>query len=88
MDLLLSSAGAGRLTRFFPVPRRDSATVYGSIMAYRSDAGSLRIAAFPNTSGVPSDPEALTADVARRGLVFTLAAAHGAETGSPSGGSR
>ena len=85
VDLLLSSAGAGRLTRLLPVPRGDSGTVYGSIMAYRSDSGSLRIAAFPNASGVPSAPEALIADVARRGLVFTLAAAHGAGDWQPFG---
>jgi hypothetical protein len=54
-------------------------------MAYRSDSGSLRIAAFPNASGVPSDPEPLAEDVARHRLTFTLAAAHGAGDWQPFG---
>jgi hypothetical protein len=77
VHLLLSSAGRGRLTRVLPVPRRDSGSVYSSIMAYRSDAGSLRLAAFPQASGVPSEPEPLAAAVARRTLAFTLVAAAG-----------
>jgi hypothetical protein len=75
IDLLLSSAGRGRLTRVLPVPRRDSASVYCSIMAYRSDAGSLRIGALPERDGVPSDPRPLADAVARRPLTFTLVAA-------------
>jgi hypothetical protein len=77
VHLLLGSTGTGRLTRLLPVPRRDSGCVYSSIMAYRSDAGSLRIAALPETSGVPSEPERLGRQVARRSLRFTLAAARG-----------
>jgi hypothetical protein len=77
VQLLLSSTGRGRLTRQLPVPRRSSASVYSSIMAYRSDAGSIRIAAFPEAGGVPSDPEPLAAAVARHDLTFTLAAARG-----------
>src|SRR5689334_3293962 len=37
VDLLLTSTGRGALTRLVPVPRRDSATAYSSIMGYRSD---------------------------------------------------
>jgi hypothetical protein len=85
VDLLLSSAGAGRLTRLLPVPRRDSGPVYCSIMAYRSDSGSLHIAAFPDATDVPSDPEPLAADVTRHRLGFTLAAAHGAGDWQPFG---
>ena len=77
VHLLLSSTGRGRVTRLLPAPRRDSASVYSSIMAYRSDGGSLRIAALPERDGVPSDPEPLAAAVARRPLRFTLAAARG-----------
>src|SRR4051812_1617930 len=39
VDLLLTSAGSGPLTRLVPVPRTDAAAGYSSIMAYRSDAG-------------------------------------------------
>jgi hypothetical protein len=77
VDVLLSTTGRGMLTRLVPVPRRDGAAVYSSIMAYRSDTGPLRIAAFPQQDGVPSDPEPLAGAVRRRDLGFTLAAAHG-----------
>lgn len=52
VDLLLSTAGRGPLTRRVPVPRRDAAAVYGSIMAYRSAAGPVRLAAFPERGAV------------------------------------
>jgi hypothetical protein len=77
IDLLLSSTGRGSLTRLLPVPRRDAAAVYSSIMGYRSDAGSVRLAALPEADRVPSDPEPLTGAVGRDGLRFTLAAAVG-----------
>jgi hypothetical protein len=77
IDLLLSTTGTGPLTRLLPFPRRDTAAVYSSIMGYRSDAGSLRLAAFPETDGVPSEPGQLAAEVSRDGLRFTLAAASG-----------
>ena len=65
VDLLLSSTGRGRLTRVLPALRRDTASAYCSIMAYRSVAGSLRIAALPTTDGVPSDPAPLAAAAVR-----------------------
>jgi hypothetical protein len=77
VDLLLTTTGAGPLSRLVPVPRRDTAAVYSSIMGYRSDAGSLRLAAFPEADEVPSDPEPLARAVSRDGLRFTLAAARG-----------
>ncbi|SNR35860.1 phosphodiesterase [Blastococcus mobilis] len=77
IDLLLSTTGRGPLTRLLPLPRRDAAAIYSSIMAYRSDAGSLRLAAFPEAAGVPSDPGPLARAVARDGLRFTLAVARG-----------
>jgi hypothetical protein len=78
IDLLLTSAGRGAVTRLVPVPRRDSAAVYSSIMGYRSDAGVVRFAAVPDGHGVPSQPGPLAGVVARAGLRFTLAAARGA----------
>jgi hypothetical protein len=64
-DLLLSTTGRGRISRLLPVPRRDAAAVYGSIMGYRSDAGTLRLAAVGERS----------AGEGQQGLVFVLAAA-------------
>jgi len=54
VDLLLSSTGSGRWTRRVPVLRREAATGYGSIMAYRSAAGPVRLAAGPPGTGLPS----------------------------------
>jgi hypothetical protein len=85
IDLLLSSTGAGPVTRLLPVPRRDTATVYSSIMGYRSDAGSLRIAALPEAGGLPSEPRPLAGAVARDGLSFTLAVARGLGPWQPFG---
>jgi hypothetical protein len=77
VDLLLSTTGRGPLARLLPAPRRDTAAVYSSIMGYRSDAGTLRIAALPEAAGVPSDPGPLAEEVSRDGLAFTLAVARG-----------
>lgn len=77
VDLLLTTTGRGPLGRLVPVPRRDTAAVYSSIMAYRSDAGPVRLAAFPEAARVPSDPAPLAGTVAENGLAFTLAVAHG-----------
>jgi hypothetical protein len=77
VDLLLTTTGRGRLTRLVPFLRRDTAAVYSSIMGYRSDAGSLRLAAFPEADGVPSDPEPLAGAVSLDGLGFILAACRG-----------
>ena len=75
VDLLLTTTGSGRLARLLPVPRRDTAAVYSSIMGYRSDAGVVRFAAFPDGDDVPSEPEPLADEVARERLRFTLRAA-------------
>ena len=77
VDLLLSTTGSGPLTRFVLLPRVDAAAVYTSIMGYRSDAGAIRIGAFPQDDDVPSDPEPLARAVDEGGLRFTLAAARG-----------
>ncbi|MGY1638899.1 phosphodiesterase [Geodermatophilus sp. SYSU D00742] len=86
VDLLLSSTGRGRLTRFVPALRRDAATAYSSIMGYRSDAGTLHLAAWPESpASLPSDPEPLAAAITARRPVFTLAAARGGGAWHPFG---
>jgi hypothetical protein len=77
IDLLLSSAGLGVLTRFVPALRRDAACGYSSIMGYRSDAGTIHLAAVPERATAPSEPSEQARDVAARGMRFTLAAASG-----------
>lgn len=77
VDLLLTTTGRGPLGRLVIVPRRDTAALYSSIMGYRSDAGPLRLAAFPEADDVPSEPRPLASAVSRDGLRFTLAAARG-----------
>ncbi len=85
VDLLLTTTGRGPLGRLLPAPRRDTAAIYSSIMGYRSDAGTLRIAALPEDDAVPSEPAPLAAAVARKGLSFTLAAARGRRPWTPFG---
>lgn len=85
IDLLVTTTGRGPLLRWVPLPRRDAAVPYTSIMGYRSDAGTLRIAALPECSAAPSEPDALAAAVRERSLVFTLAAARGAQRWRPFG---
>ena len=77
IDLLLSTTGEGRLTRLLPGLRRDGAAVHSSIMGYRSDAGTVRLAAFPEAEHLPSEPGPLALEVARESPRFTLAAARG-----------
>ncbi len=77
VDLLLTTTGRGPLGRLLPAPRRDTAAIYSSIMGYRSDAGTLRIAALPEDDAVPSEPVPLATAVARDGLSNTLAVARG-----------
>ena len=77
VDLLLSSAGRGAWSRRVPVPRVGAEVPYGSIMAYSSSAGPIRIVALPETSGVASDPGPVAEAVAEGALAFTLAAAVG-----------
>jgi hypothetical protein len=52
LDLLLSTAGTGRLTRHLPAPRRSFDVSYGSITAYRSGTGTkLYLSARPDPDG-------------------------------------
>jgi hypothetical protein len=77
VDLLLTTTGRGVLGRMVPFPRCDAAAFYSSIMGYRSDAGVVRFAAFPDGDGVPSEPGPLADAVARERLRFTLQACRG-----------
>jgi hypothetical protein len=77
VDLLLSSTGSGRWTRRVPVLRRDAATSYGSIMAYRSSAGPVRLAADPQTRALPSDRPGLAAVGPGTGIVLSAAVGRG-----------
>ena len=53
-DLLLSTAGSGRITRHLPAPRRSFASRYGSITAYRTGSDrKVYLAAGPTGSGTP-----------------------------------
>ena len=75
IELLFSTTGTGRLGRVVPVPRRDPATAYCSIMGYRTDGGTLRLAAVgERTSGGSGEA-----------LVFVLAAARGGGPWRPFG---
>src|SRR3954466_10917802 len=76
-DLLLTSTGRGPLSRLLPLPRRDSAAGYSSIMGYPSHAGSPRLAALPEADRMPSEPAPLAGAVRRAGLRFILAVARG-----------
>ncbi|WP_433293734.1 hypothetical protein ACQP2F_31360 [Actinoplanes sp. CA-030573] len=52
LDLLLSTAGRGRLTRHLPMPRRTFAATYGTITAYRLGSGSkIYLLARPDPDG-------------------------------------
>ncbi|CCG05423.1 hypothetical protein [Blastococcus saxobsidens] len=86
VDILLSTTGRGPITRLIPVPRSGAAVTYSSIMAYRSAAGPVRIAAFPDVPALPSDPEPVAREAAEGGVVFRLAAAVGAGGGGRSPG--
>lgn len=53
-DLLLSTAGTGRVSRHLPAVRRSFATRYGSILAYRTGTSAkFQLAAEPDPDGVP-----------------------------------
>lgn len=53
-DLLLSTAGRGRVLRHVPVPRSGFDTWYGSILAYRTGAGrKVYLSAEPDPDGTP-----------------------------------
>jgi hypothetical protein len=54
VDLLLSTAGTGRLSRHLPMPRRTFDTWFGSILAYRTGGGrKVYLGARPDSDGPP-----------------------------------
>lgn len=83
VDLLLSSAGRGAWTRLVPLPRICAEVTYGSIMAYSSTAGPIRLAALPAAAGRSSDPAAVAGAASDGTLAFTLAAAVGRDAWRP-----
>jgi hypothetical protein len=83
VDLLLSSTGRGRWSRRVPVLRRDAATTYGSIMAYRSPGGPVWLSADPTGGPLPTAGDRLAA--AAPGRVVTLSAAVGRGPWQPFG---
>ncbi|MGY1680695.1 phosphodiesterase [Geodermatophilus sp. SYSU D01176] len=85
VDLLLSSTGRGRLTRWIPVPRWDALAVHSSIMGYRTAAGPVFLAALPDPGAGPvtAEPGPVAAAARAGRLAFTLAAARGAGEWQP-----
>jgi hypothetical protein len=77
VDLLLSTTGRGRLTRWLPVPRRDwsRGTIYGSIMPFRSGTSVFSVAAIPDQRPVPSSLQALVHAVQAEPFGLTLVTA-------------
>jgi hypothetical protein len=85
VDLLLSSTGRGRLTRWVPALRRDVVSAYSSIMGYRSAAGAVFLAALPDPGAGPvtAEPGPIAAAARAGRLAFTLAAARGPRAWQP-----
>lgn len=79
VDLLLSTTGRGRLTRWVPVPRWDAGAVHSSLMSYRTAAGPVFLAALPEpgAGAVTAEPGPVAAAARAGRLGFTLAAARG-----------
>ncbi len=79
VDLLLSTTGRGRLTRWVLVPRWDAGAAYSSLMGYRTAAGPVFLAALPEpgAGAVTAEPGPVAAAARAGRLGFTLAAARG-----------
>ncbi|WP_233606158.1 phosphodiesterase [Micromonospora sp. Llam0] len=76
VDLLVSSAGRAPVLRHLPLPRRDFATTYGSILSLRHGRHRIYLAASPATPGrLGGAVERLAEVAARRPIVLRLAAA-------------
>jgi hypothetical protein len=82
VDLLLSSTGLGRWSRYVLAPRWHVAGGYGSIMAYRTPAGPVTLAAW-SSDRVPAGEQTLPS--AGGGVTFMLAASVGHEPWRPFG---
>jgi hypothetical protein len=82
-DLLLSTAGTGRLLRHVPMPRHSFDSRYGSILAYRTGTGDkVYVRADPDPAGPRLGPtlESVAA-AAQSGARLLLGVARGTETG-------
>ncbi|MDG4789639.1 phosphodiesterase [Micromonospora sp. WMMD1102] len=75
-DLLLSSTGRPRLLRHLPVPRRDFAGPYGSLLAYRVDGRRTYLLAAADRP-LGTSLAGVAALAARHGVRFDLLAAEG-----------
>ncbi|GHJ97988.1 hypothetical protein SNE510_75070 [Streptomyces sp. NE5-10] len=78
LDLLLTSSGAGSLTRHLPLPRTDAlGGPYSTLSGYRFPDRIRVVAAFPDEPGrgLPARPSELAAALARRPARFRLCAA-------------
>jgi hypothetical protein len=82
-DLLLSTAGSGRLTRHLPVLRRSFDTVYGSILPYRTASGhKVYLLAEPDPDGPPlGDSLEPVTEAAAAGAAISLRALGGQPVG-------
>lgn len=76
VDLLVSSAGRRPVLRHLPLPRRDFATTYGSILSLRHGRQRIMLAVSPAEPGRLGGSAGQVAHVAaRRPIVLCLAAA-------------
>ncbi|SET99625.1 phosphodiesterase [Geodermatophilus poikilotrophus] len=87
VDLLLSTTGRGRLTRWVLAPRWDAGATYSSLMGYRTVAGPVFLAALPDPGAprVTAEPGPVAAAARAGRLAFTLAAARGPGPWQPFG---
>lgn len=64
-DLLLSTTGLGRVTRFVLTPHHaPSGGAYGSLLPYRTPSGPVLLVAEPERRVLPSDPGTLARELA------------------------
>jgi hypothetical protein len=75
LDLLLSTAGSGRITRHLPAPRRSFDVPFGSITSYRTKSRQkvyLSARPDPDTSSLGASLESIVAAVQGRGSALLL----------------
>lgn len=79
-DLLLSTTGLGRVSRFLLTPHRaPSGGAYGSLLPYRTPSGPVLLVAAPGPRMLPSHPDALARELA--GDPWRLRLGHATPTG-------
>ncbi|WP_320782760.1 phosphodiesterase [Streptomyces sp. CRN 30] len=85
LDLLLTSSGAGRITRHLPLPRFDAlSSPCSSLLSYRIGGRRRVLAALPRRRAqapVPADPARLGEALAAGPLVYDLCAARSGRPG-------